>query len=74
MFDEATFKKLKAEVPGWKIISTSRVSETLKVNGSLARRGIRLLEDEKLIRRVGGVGAQLIYTRIIPAGEEGDAE
>ena len=37
LFDKATYDKLYKEVPSYKLITPSVVSERLKVRGSLAR-------------------------------------
>ena len=43
MFDKATYDKFIKEVPGYKLITPSVVSERLKIRGSLARAGLREL-------------------------------
>lgn len=40
LFDKATYDKLYKEVPSYKLITPSVVSERLKVRGSLARRAL----------------------------------
>lgn len=40
LFDKATYEKLYKEVPTYKLITPSIVSERLKVRGSLARKGL----------------------------------
>lgn len=40
LFDKATYDKLLKEVPSYKLITPSVVSERLKVRGSLARRAL----------------------------------
>merc|ERR1712060_703040 len=49
MFDKPTFDKLVKEIPKAKLITPAVVSERLKVNGSVARAGIRYLEEKDLI-------------------------
>nr|CAD7201202.1 unnamed protein product [Timema douglasi] len=47
LFDKATYEKLLKEVPSYKLITPSVVSERLKVRGSLARRALdELLQKE----------------------------
>lgn len=46
LFDKATYEKLYKEVPQYKLITPSVVSERLKVRGSLARRGLAELRDK----------------------------
>nr|CAD7568328.1 unnamed protein product [Timema californicum] len=48
LFDKATYEKLLKEVPSYKLITPSVVSERLKVRGSLARRALdELLQKGK---------------------------
>merc|ERR1712004_148824 len=71
MFDKPTFDKMLKEIPKAKLITPSVVSERLKVNGSVARAGIRHLEEQGLIRHVGEKHyAQMIYTRKIGGDEK----
>ena len=50
LFDKATYDKMLSDVPKLKLITPSIISEKLKVNGSLARRALRELEQKGLIR------------------------
>merc|ERR1712109_354753 len=52
LFDKATYDKLLEEVPTYKLITPSVVSERLKVRGSLARAGLKELLQKGLIRQV----------------------
>merc|ERR1712060_918777 len=71
MFDKPTFDKLVKEIPKAKLITPAVVSERLKVNGSVARAGIRYLEEKDLIAHVGEKHhAQMIYTRKIGGDEK----
>ncbi|KAG8048303.1 hypothetical protein GUJ93_ZPchr0008g12605 [Zizania palustris] len=63
MFDQATYDKLLSEVPKYKQITPSVLSERLRINGSLARRAIKDLMDRGLIRMVSVHSSQQIYTR-----------
>merc|ERR1711921_45204 len=63
LFDKQTYDKLYKEVPSYKLITPSVVSERLKVTGSLARRGLKELLAKGLIRKVVKHHAQLVYTR-----------
>jgi small subunit ribosomal protein S25e len=48
LFDKATYDKLLKEVPSYKLITPSVVSERLKVRGSLARKALdELLQNGK---------------------------
>merc|ERR1712060_762981 len=71
MFDKPTFDKLVKEIPKAKLITPAVVSERLKVNGSVARAGIRYLEEKDLIAHVGEKHhLQMIYTRKIGDDEK----
>ncbi|CAN6179945.1 unnamed protein product, partial [Urochloa humidicola] len=52
LFDQATYDKLLSEVPKYKQITPSVLSERLRINGSLARRAIKDLMARGLIRMV----------------------
>jgi small subunit ribosomal protein S25e len=67
MFDKVTYEKLLKEVPSMKLITPSVVAERLKINGSLARKGLLDLHSKGLIRQVAKSQAQSIYTRVTPA-------
>merc|ERR1712097_79615 len=43
VFDQGTYDRMMKEVATFKFVSTSSISERLKVNGSLARRAIKEL-------------------------------
>ncbi|KXJ24948.1 40S ribosomal protein S25 [Exaiptasia diaphana] len=72
LFDKATYDKLYKEVPSYRLITPSVVSERLKIRGSLARRALIELKSKGLIKEVSKHHAQLIYTRATKG--EGDAE
>ena len=74
LFDKATYEKLLAEVPSYKLITPSIVSERLKINGSLARRAIKELLNKNLIKCVSHHHTQLVYTRATAAKVEAVAE
>lgn len=46
LFDKATLDKFRKEVPSYKLITPSVVSERLKIRGSLAKKGLRDLYKE----------------------------
>merc|ERR1712154_717991 len=72
LFDEATYDKLLKEVPTYKLITPSIVSERLKVRGSLARKALIQLEKEGKISCVVRHSSQMIYTRPHSAEDEKD--
>lgn len=63
VLDKPTYDRIIKEVPTFKFISTSTLIDRLKINGSLARRAIKHLEQEGQIKRVVHHNAQLVYTR-----------
>merc|ERR1739838_1277780 len=63
LFDKPTYDKLYKEVPSYKLITPSVVSERLKVRGSLARFALKELSKKGLIIKVVGHNAQQIFTR-----------
>ncbi|PVD27023.1 hypothetical protein C0Q70_12173 [Pomacea canaliculata] len=67
---KATYDKLYKEVPSYKLITPSVVSERLKVRGSLAKQALRELHSKGLIRLVSKHSSQLIYTRTTKATDE----
>merc|ERR1711970_680253 len=64
LFDKGTYDKLYKEVPTYKLITPSIVSERLKVRGSLARRALIELMEKGLIKQVVAHSSQMFYTRI----------
>merc|ERR1712150_176994 len=70
LFDKATYDKLYKEVPSYKLITPSVVSERLKVRGSLAKAGLRELHSKGLIRLVSKHSSQIIYTRATKGDDE----
>merc|ERR1712116_68451 len=74
LFDKNTYDKLYKEVPSYKLITPSIVSERLKVRGSLAKRALDEMHEKGLIKLVLSHHAQMIYTRMIGDKEGDDAE
>ena len=74
LFDKPTYDKMLKEVPTYKLITPSIVSERMKVRGSLARKALKELLTKGLIRQVVAHNAQHIYTRVIKDDEELEAE
>jgi small subunit ribosomal protein S25e len=62
LFDKATYDKLLKEVPSYKLITPSVVSERLKVRGSLARKALDELLQKGMIKQVIKHHVQVIYT------------
>merc|ERR1712111_10401 len=63
LFDKPTYEKLYKEVPSYKLITPSVVSERLKVRASLARLALEELVEKGLIKEIDRHHAQRIYTR-----------
>eukprot|EP00727_Mastigamoeba_balamuthi_P009746 m51a1_g5394 putative 40S ribosomal protein S25e (109) ;mRNA; r:41579-42092 len=63
LLDKATLDKINKEVPQWKLITISLVSDRLKINGSLARHVIDDLVARGVIRPVVKHHAIGVYTR-----------
>merc|ERR1712142_247351 len=61
LFDKATYDKLYKEVPSYKLITPSVVSERLKIRGSLARAALKELLSKGLIKEIDNHHAQKIY-------------
>merc|ERR1711913_60842 len=74
LFDKGTYDKLYKEVPTYKLITPSIVSERLKVRGSLARRALIELTEKGLIKQVVAHRSQFIYTRDTKDNEDEEAE
>merc|ERR1712223_476929 len=72
LFDKATYDKLLKEVPTYKLITPSIVSERLKVRGSLARKALIELEKQGKIKEIVRHSSQMIYTRPHGADDEKD--
>merc|ERR1712226_637561 len=65
-----TYDKLYKEVPTYKLITPSIVSERLKVRGSLARKALIELMEKGPIKQVVAHSSQMIYTRMIGDAQE----
>ncbi|KAJ8630477.1 hypothetical protein MRB53_023800 [Persea americana] len=60
---KASYDKLLSEVPKYKLITPSILSDRLRINGSLARRAIKDLMARSSIRMISAHSSQQIYTR-----------
>ncbi|KAI5011374.1 hypothetical protein ZWY2020_013511 [Hordeum vulgare] len=63
LFDQPTYDKMLSEAPKYKLITPSVLSERLKINVSLAKRGIKDLMARGLVREVSLHSSQQIFTR-----------
>ncbi|KAJ9123112.1 hypothetical protein QFC22_001303 [Naganishia vaughanmartiniae] len=57
------------EVPTYKMISQSILIERMKINGSVARKAMRTLEAQGLIKKVVQHHGQWVFTRATAAAE-----
>lgn len=69
-FDKKAYAQLLKEVPKMRVITVSRVSESLGIIGGMAKLGIAHLEKEGLITPVVRHSGQIIYTNVIPEAAE----
>ncbi|CAG2111397.1 unnamed protein product [Medioppia subpectinata] len=74
LFDKGTYDKFVKEVPSYKLITPSVVSERLKIRGSLARKALLELHEKGLIRQVIKHHSQTIYTRTTKADDAAEEE
>ena len=65
LWEKDTLNKLKTEVPKYKVITPTIVSDRLKVSVALAHAGLRNLAKEGVIRLVSNSGKFLVYSRAI---------
>jgi len=63
VFNKALFDKFVAEVPKKTVITIFNLVEAYKINGSVARKGIRELVKRNLITPVEKSGTMCIYTK-----------
>lgn len=71
MFDKETYDKLRNDVPKYKLITPSIVSDRLKIAVSIAAAGLKQLCREKQIRLVSCSSKARVYTHVVQsAGAE----
>merc|ERR1712055_100133 len=70
LFDKQTYDKMLKEVPLYKLITPSVVSERLKISGSLAKKALANMYKKGIIKRVVRHHAQIVYTRKINTKDE----
>ncbi|KAI5368011.1 Putative ribosomal protein S25 [Septoria linicola] len=69
IFDKATTDKLNKDVQSYRLITVAVLVDRLKINGSLARKALKDLEERGVIKQVVGHSACKIYTREVGGGE-----
>merc|ERR1712105_258197 len=70
LFDKPTYDKVLKEVPNYKVITPSIISDRMKIRGSLARRAIKDLHIAGKIRLVVQHSGQMVYTRAIAIDDD----
>jgi small subunit ribosomal protein S25e len=70
MWEKGMIEKLKTEVPKYKVITPTVVSDRLKVTVSLAAEGLKYLAKQGTIRLVSNSGKYVVYSRNITKEEE----
>merc|ERR1712134_43342 len=74
LFDQPTYDKVLKEVPNYKVITASIVSDRMKIRGSLARRCIKELCEMGKIKLVVQHAAQMVYTRAIAVDDDEEVD
>ncbi|CAK1361855.1 40S ribosomal protein S25 [Cercospora beticola] len=69
IFDKNTTEKLNKDVQSYRLITVAVLVDRLKINGSLARKALKDLEERGVIKQVVGHSACKIYTREVGGGE-----
>jgi len=70
VLDKATSDKLQKDVQSYRLITVAVLVDRLKINGSLARKAMKDLEDKGLIKRVVGHSKMQVYTRAVGGGAD----
>ncbi|KAM0330729.1 hypothetical protein ACHAQA_003681 [Verticillium albo-atrum] len=65
ILDKQTSEKLYKDVQSFRLVTVATLVDRMKINGSLARRCIKDLEEKGLIRPVVQHSKMLIYTRAV---------
>lgn len=74
LFDKGTYDKFLKEVPAYKLITPSLVSERLKIRVSLAKKALADIHSKGMVRLIERHHAQSIYTRTVKADEAAENE
>ncbi|KAK4152599.1 ribosomal protein S25 [Chaetomidium leptoderma] len=69
ILDKATSDKLYKDVQSYRLVTIATLVDRLKINGSLARRCLKDLEEKGQIKQVVGHSKMKIYTRAVTAAE-----
>ncbi|KAG7107116.1 40S ribosomal protein S25 like [Verticillium longisporum] len=65
ILDKQTSEKLYKDVQSFRLVTVATLVDRMKINGSLARRCIKDLEEKGLIRPVVQHSKMQIYTRAV---------
>merc|ERR1712027_250576 len=66
--------KVLKEVPNYKVITPSIVSDRMKIRGSLARRALKELHAMGKIKLLVQHSSQMVYTRAIAVDDDAEEE
>ena len=66
MLDKTTSDKLQKDVQSYRLITVAILVDRLKINGSLARKALKDLEEEGVIKKVVGHSKCSIYSKFKP--------
>ncbi|KAI9709112.1 MAG: 40S ribosomal protein S25 [Bogoriella megaspora] len=69
VLDKTTSDKLQKDVQSYRLITVAILVDRLKINGSLARKALKDLEEQGVIKKVVGHSRGSIYTRDVGGGE-----
>ncbi|KAI9675765.1 MAG: hypothetical protein M1817_001132 [Caeruleum heppii] len=69
VLEKATADKLMKDVQSYRLVTVAVLVDRLKINGSLARKALKDLEEKGLIKKVVGHSKLGIYTRAVTAAE-----
>jgi len=64
VLDQETYEKILGEVPKYKLITVSVISERLKISGSVAKKALLVLEEKGLITPIVKHSRLSIYTKV----------
>jgi small subunit ribosomal protein S25e len=74
ILDKATSDKLYKDVQSYRLVTVATLVDRLKINGSLARRCIKDLEEKGMIKPVVEHSRMKIYSRFRTNGGAGNRE
>ncbi|KAK2071343.1 hypothetical protein P8C59_005772 [Phyllachora maydis] len=69
MLDKTTSDKLYKDVQSYRLVTVATLVDRLKINGSLARRCLKDLEEKGQIREIVSHSKMKIYTRAVGASD-----